>query len=54
VRAVDSLDVKERATMHQALHQVLTTVAAMGRIGTSGFARIARTSVERGAATQQS
>jgi DNA-binding MarR family transcriptional regulator len=30
VRAVDSLDVKERATMHQALHQVLTTVAANG------------------------
>jgi DNA-binding MarR family transcriptional regulator len=30
VRAVDSLDVKERATMHQALHQVLTTVATSG------------------------
>jgi DNA-binding MarR family transcriptional regulator len=30
VRAVDSLDVKERATMQHALHQVLTTVAASG------------------------
>jgi DNA-binding MarR family transcriptional regulator len=30
VRAVDSLDVKERTAMHQALHQVLTTVAASG------------------------
>ena len=30
VRAVDSLDVKERATMHHALHQALTTVAASG------------------------
>jgi DNA-binding MarR family transcriptional regulator len=30
VRAVDSLDEKERATMHDALHQVLTTVAASG------------------------
>ena len=28
VRAVDSLDVKERTAMHHALHQVLTTVAA--------------------------
>jgi DNA-binding MarR family transcriptional regulator len=30
VSAVDSLDVKERTAMHQALHQVLTTVAASG------------------------
>jgi DNA-binding MarR family transcriptional regulator len=30
VRAVDSLDVKERTAMHHALHQVLTTVAASG------------------------
>ena len=30
VRAVDSLDAKERAQMHHALHQVLTTVAASG------------------------
>jgi DNA-binding MarR family transcriptional regulator len=30
VRAVDSLDAKERTAMHQALHQVLTTVAASG------------------------
>ena len=30
VRAVDSLDAKERTAMHQALHQVLTTVAACG------------------------
>jgi hypothetical protein len=27
---VDSLDAKERTTMHHALHQVLTTVAASG------------------------
>ena len=30
VRAVDSLDAKQRTTMHRALHQVLTTVAASG------------------------
>ena len=30
VRAVDSLDAKERTEMHHALHQVLTTVAASG------------------------
>ena len=30
VRAVDMLDAKARATMHRALHQVLTTVAASG------------------------
>jgi DNA-binding MarR family transcriptional regulator len=30
VRAVASLDVKERTAMHHALHQVLTTVAASG------------------------
>jgi len=30
VRAVDSLDAKERTAMHHALHQVLTTVAASG------------------------
>src|SRR5262249_39221981 len=30
VRAVDSLDSKERTTMHHALHRVLTTVAAIG------------------------
>src|SRR6184192_4565289 len=30
VRAVDSLDAKERTEMHQMLHQVLTTVAASG------------------------
>jgi DNA-binding MarR family transcriptional regulator len=30
VRAVDSLDAKEKAAMHDALHQVLTTVAASG------------------------
>jgi DNA-binding MarR family transcriptional regulator len=30
VRAVDSLDVKELATMRHALHQVLTTVVASG------------------------
>ena len=30
VRAVDSLDAKERTTMHHALHQVLSTVAAIG------------------------
>jgi len=30
VRAVDSLDAKERTVMHLALHQVLTTVATSG------------------------
>ena len=30
VRAVDSLDAKEQTAMHDALHQVLTTVAASG------------------------
>jgi DNA-binding MarR family transcriptional regulator len=30
VRAVDSLDLKERTAMRQALHQLLTTVAASG------------------------
>jgi DNA-binding MarR family transcriptional regulator len=30
VRAVDSLDAKERTAMHHALHQVLTTLAAIG------------------------
>jgi hypothetical protein len=30
VRAVDSLDAKEKTAMHYALHQVLTTVAASG------------------------
>ena len=30
VRAVDSLDVKQRATMRRALHQVLSTVAVSG------------------------
>jgi DNA-binding MarR family transcriptional regulator len=30
VRAVDSLDAKERTTMHHALHQVLATLAASG------------------------
>ena len=30
VRAVDSLDPKEKTIMHDALHQVLTTVAASG------------------------
>jgi DNA-binding MarR family transcriptional regulator len=30
VRAVDSLDTKERTAMHHALHQVLTSVAARG------------------------
>ena len=30
VRAVDSLDAKERTAMRHALHQVLTTVAASG------------------------
>ena len=30
VRAVDSLDAKERTAMHHALRQVLTTVAASG------------------------
>ena len=30
VRAVDALDAKERTDMHDALHQVLTTVAASG------------------------
>ncbi|SRR6266542_2560172 len=30
VRAVDSLDAKERTAIHHALHQVLTTVAAIG------------------------
>ena len=30
VRAVDSLDAKEKTVMHDALHQVLTTVAASG------------------------
>jgi DNA-binding MarR family transcriptional regulator len=30
VRAVDSLDAKEKTAMHDALHQVLTTVAASG------------------------
>jgi len=30
VRAVDSLDAKERTVMHLALHQVLTTVVASG------------------------
>jgi DNA-binding MarR family transcriptional regulator len=30
VRAVESLDARERTAMHHALHQVLTTVAATG------------------------
>jgi DNA-binding MarR family transcriptional regulator len=30
VRAVDALDAEERTAMHDALHQVLTTVAASG------------------------
>ena len=30
VRAMDSLDAKERTAMHHALHQVLTTMAASG------------------------
>jgi DNA-binding MarR family transcriptional regulator len=30
VRAVDSLDAEERTAIHRALHQVLTTVAAIG------------------------
>ena len=30
VRAVDLLDAKERAAMHHAMHQVLTTLAATG------------------------
>src|SRR5215831_6626902 len=30
VRAVDSLDLKERTAMHHAMHQVLTTLAATG------------------------
>jgi len=30
VRAVDALDVEEQTAMHDALHQVLTTVAASG------------------------
>ena len=30
VRAVDALDVEEQTVMHDALHQVLTTVAASG------------------------
>ena len=30
VRAVDSLDAEEQTAMHDALHQVLTTVAASG------------------------
>jgi len=30
VRAVDALEANEQASMHQALHQVLTTVAASG------------------------
>jgi DNA-binding MarR family transcriptional regulator len=30
VRAVDSLDAKKKTAMHDALHQVLTTVAASG------------------------
>src|SRR5258708_38745322 len=30
VRAVDSLDAKERTEMHHTLHKVLTTVAASG------------------------
>jgi hypothetical protein len=30
VRAVDWLDAKEQTAMHHALHQVLTTVAAIG------------------------
>src|SRR3984893_14644925 len=30
VRAVDSLDAKQRTAMHRALHQVLTTLAAIG------------------------
>src|SRR5213075_1114819 len=30
VRAVDTLDAKQRTAMHNALHQVLTTLAAIG------------------------
>ena len=30
VRAVDTLDAKQRTAMHHALHQVLTTLAAIG------------------------
>ena len=37
VRAVDSLDAKERTAMHVALHQVLTTVAASGAHRRFGF-----------------
>jgi len=48
VRAVDSLEAKAQTAMHQALHQVLTTVAASGAHRRFGlFARTARTSVER-------
>ncbi len=53
VCAVDSLDAEEQTAMHHALHQVLTTVAARGRIRTSVFARTARTSVKQAAAAQR-
>ena len=51
VRAVDSLEATERTAMRRALHQVLSTLATMVRVGRSVFARTARTSAERCAAT---
>ena len=44
MRAVGSLDAEEQTLMRDALHHVLTTVAASGRIGTSVFARTGSTS----------
>jgi hypothetical protein len=51
VRAVDSLDATERTAMRRALHQVLSTLATSGAHRRSVFARTARTSAERCAAT---
>ena len=53
VRAVDSLDAKERTEMHHALHQVLTTVAASGAHRRFGVCQDCKYLVERRAATHQ-
>jgi DNA-binding MarR family transcriptional regulator len=42
VRAVDSLDAKEKAAMHDALHQVLTTVIGYHADSRSSFRSVSR------------
>ena len=53
VRAVDALDVEEQTAMHDALHQVLTTVAASGARRRFGVCRDCTYLVERSAAPQR-